>query len=219
MTEMVDLYVGSQKKHFRVHKSLLCKKIRYFEKMFTGGLKECSEEIGTFPKDNPWSFDILIQWVYSESLPALTFAPNSDGDWMESFNVTDLYVLLDKICLPKLMDKLLDAAIENAAKHKFLLYLPFMDSTYAKTREGTSLRRYVLYTFHYIMNGLPRNEVTLKNWPTSSLQELTVKHPSLWKDYLEIVRNGPVGEAAKDPRLMPRCVFHQHEEDEECSLK
>jgi hypothetical protein len=219
MTEMVDLYVGSQKKHFWVHKSLLCKKIRYFEKMFTGGFKECSEGIGTFPEDNPRSFDILIQWVYSGSLPALTFAPNSDGNWMESFNVTDLYVLLDKICLPKLMDKLLDAVIENATKHKFLLYLPFMDSTYAKNREGTSLRRYVLYTFHYIMNGLPRNEVTLKNWPTSSLQELTVKHPSLWKDYLELARNGPVGKAAKDPRLMPRCVFHQHEENEECSLK
>jgi len=32
--DMVDLYVGLEKEHFRVHKAALCGKIPYFDKMF-----------------------------------------------------------------------------------------------------------------------------------------------------------------------------------------
>ena len=40
---MVDLFVGPEKKLFRVHKSFLCNKIPYFDKMFNGGFKEAIE--------------------------------------------------------------------------------------------------------------------------------------------------------------------------------
>jgi hypothetical protein len=71
MTEMVDLYVGSEKTHFHAHKDLLCKKIPYFNKMFKGGFKKCSDGVGTFPKDSAESFDILLKWVYSRTLQTL----------------------------------------------------------------------------------------------------------------------------------------------------
>jgi len=39
-TEMVDLYIGPEKRHFRAHKKLLCSKVPYFEKMFKGQFLE-----------------------------------------------------------------------------------------------------------------------------------------------------------------------------------
>ena len=117
------------------------------------------------------------------------------------------------------MDGLINNYIESAIKHNSLPHWRSMDLVYTETREGASFRRYVVHVFHYVMNGHSRNETAQRWWPTPDLYELMTKHPSLLKDYLELVRNTPIGEAAKDPRYMSRCLFHQHGENEECSLK
>jgi hypothetical protein len=220
MTEMVDLYVGPEKKHFRIHKALLCKKIPYFEKMFSGGFKECLEGVGTFPEDNPDSFDGLIKWVYSGALPTLFYIRDSKGEMNGNFSVLSLYVLLDKICLHRVMDELINCWIESAAKFGFLVDHKNLNWIYHWTREGSPLRKYALHSFMFVLHGLPHDKGWLaKHWPTSAVQELVVKHPSFLKDYLELVQKTPIGEVPKDPRIMSRCVFHQHGVDEECSLK
>jgi hypothetical protein len=218
MTEMVDLCVGPERKHFRVYKALLWKKIPYFEKMFKGG-KECSERVGTFPEDNPQSFDILIKWVYSRILQTLAHVTEAKQLWVNSFNISDLNALLDKICFPRLMDALVSSYIESSVSCHFLPNSYFIGGTYVKAREGDGLRKFVLYSFAYILSGMSRSEGHLQIWPTSSLEQLMVKHPSLVREYLELVRQSPIGELPKDPRTMPRCVFHQHGKDEGCSLK
>jgi hypothetical protein len=216
---MVDLHVGPTKKLFRVHKTLLCKKIPYFKKMFNGGFKESSEGVGSFPEDTEESFDILIKCVYLGTLRSLTFSKNSRRNWMENPNLLSIYTLADKLCLPELMDNLTNSYIEGSIKHNFFPNCSYIDIIWAKTRDGVSLRKYVVHARHWFTSGQARTEDNLKLWPTSSLRELFVKHPSLLTAYLDLVRNTPIGQAPKDPRTMPRCVFHEHGENEECSLK
>ncbi|KAM3080853.1 hypothetical protein ACMFMG_004811 [Clarireedia jacksonii] len=66
-TEMVDLYIGKDEKHMRVHKRILCHKVPYFDKMFNSGFKE-AEELGA---NSVEAFDVLLGWVYTNTLPAL----------------------------------------------------------------------------------------------------------------------------------------------------
>ncbi|TGO60643.1 hypothetical protein BOTNAR_0142g00140 [Botryotinia narcissicola] len=67
-TELVDLIVGPEEALFRVHKSFLCNKIPYFNKMFNGGFIEAKENSAKFPEDGPQSFDILIEWLEDRAL-------------------------------------------------------------------------------------------------------------------------------------------------------
>lgn len=117
------------------------------------------------------------------------------------------------------MDQLMVDYIELALKHNDLPNLENMDVIYAKTREGSSLRRCVLHAFHFVMNGASRTERNLAYWTTASLHELMIKHPPLSKDYIELVRKSPVGKVAMNTTKMSRCLFQQHGEDEGCSLK
>lgn len=65
---MVILEVGGgnkPKQLFTVHKKLLCEKVPYFHKMFTGTWKEAEENKAVFPEDNVMAFDSLLCWVYT----------------------------------------------------------------------------------------------------------------------------------------------------------
>jgi hypothetical protein len=62
----------------------------------------------------------------------------------------DLYVLVDKPCLPKLMDVLVNNFIDNAVKYYFLPVEEMIDWAYAKTREGDGIRKLVLYLRRYL---------------------------------------------------------------------
>lgn len=69
--ETVKLKVGpttEKEKVFTVHKKRLCEKIPYFNTMFNGGWKESTEQIASFPEDTFDSFDVLLEWVYSDQL-------------------------------------------------------------------------------------------------------------------------------------------------------
>ncbi|KAN0111070.1 hypothetical protein V8E51_007457 [Hyaloscypha variabilis] len=52
-TEMVDIYVSPSKLVFRLHKSKLCARIPYFNKMFNGTFKEATENTAYLPEDTP----------------------------------------------------------------------------------------------------------------------------------------------------------------------
>jgi len=46
--EMVDLFVGPEKVHFRVHKTVVCK-VEYFNKMFNGDLAKPPQALRASP--------------------------------------------------------------------------------------------------------------------------------------------------------------------------
>ncbi|TGO60642.1 hypothetical protein BOTNAR_0142g00130 [Botryotinia narcissicola] len=104
-TQMVDLFVGSDKKLIRVHKGILCRKIPYFDKMFNGPWVESASNSATFPDDTFESFDMLIGWVYSGRLSQLSHQEDYERftrGWRR------LYLICEKLCLSRLMDELLD---------------------------------------------------------------------------------------------------------------
>jgi hypothetical protein len=61
-TELVDLYVGPEKQHFRVHKKILVHRVPHF--------KTVKSQV-FIPKHIPPVFDMLIRWIYNNTLPVL----------------------------------------------------------------------------------------------------------------------------------------------------
>ncbi|KAF7900304.1 uncharacterized protein EAF01_007606 [Botrytis porri] len=106
-TEMVDLFVGPDKKLIHVHKGILPKKIQYFDKMFDGSWIESANNSAISPEGTVESFDLLIGWIYRGSLRPLQEDIKVNGRL--GGDTFDLYVLCEKFCLAEVMDEIMDA--------------------------------------------------------------------------------------------------------------
>jgi hypothetical protein len=207
-TDMVELKVGPQKQLFRVHKAILCKKVAFFDKMFNGGWKEASNNSATLPEDSPESIDLLIGWVYSNTIRPLTVHGSADT---YSWQPVPFWELADKLCLPELQDRIMDAWIRLFNAKNFLLGAPQIEECYNLTAEGSPIRHYACQSF--VFGTLTFVESA---WPIASYQPLLKKNDDLARDFLLALR-GQAGIAPSDPRKLPKCDFHVHEKGAPCS--
>lgn len=217
---MVDLYVGPEKAHFRVHKTILCHKIPYFEKMFrSGGFVESLENKATFPEDAVESFDVLIEWVYSGVLRSI---PSKDSAKIYAWDFPNFYYLLDKFCLFELMDQAMDNFRRAESKLNMFWKVKDMQQVYLKARAGSTLR---LYTLHCLMYAFTMpidrpmyEEQTRKRWSDKDILGALQAEGDLAEDFLKLLRNH-YGQKVTDPRIVDDCIYHCHKICEKCSQK
>jgi hypothetical protein len=205
--EMVDIYVGPKKEHFRVHKDKLCK-IDYFHKMFDGGFAEASSNSATFPGDHCEAFDVLLGWAYHGTLRDLATVKVEKFLHHASWCVVEAYALAEKLYLPQLQDLIMSAALDCYEKMEVLPDEASIQLAYRKTSEKSPLRKLMVHVFSY---AIQHGDSEIR--PISSLQELLKKNDDLNTDFLTMLRKSP---NAPCPTTLKKCVFHCHCETEPC---
>ena len=215
-TEMVDLYVGKEKKPYYIHKKLLCDSIPYFQKMVSSGMKESRENSAKFPEDSVRSFEALRTWVYRGSVPPLEDTINS-ADIMISTNWSprSFYTLADKFCLFDLCDEIIDHYIDTGK----LLCIDSIDDIYRTTLPGSPLRRWASRNFYYVSRHWKiRQGHDIEIWPVESISYLLREHEDLMIDFLTLQRKARRHHNCYsiDPRKLPKCFFHHHGKDKAC---
>ncbi|KAF7863070.1 hypothetical protein EAF04_007153 [Stromatinia cepivora] len=214
-TETVDIYVGPEKKLFRIHRGILCDKVPYFQKMFSSGFIEGLEGKVFFPEDSPQSFDIFYGWVYLGTLPTFKFVVEG-GKSGFNWNPIFLYILADKLCLVELMDQSFDIYFEALAKADGMPRVEWVEKVYELTPMGSPLRKFMCHTMYYVFSNF-RSERSNASWSTDEVAMVMKSHPDFAMDFLNLLRSNPVGVAAKDPYQLPKCDFHCHGKDEPCT--
>jgi hypothetical protein len=106
---MVDIYVGSKKQHFRIHKKILCQMVPYSERIFKGSSEE-DMNYATHFGESPRELDIILGWVYHNTLPALH---KKEGTRLLTWSIARLYSIAEKMCLPRLQDMVIDAHLSS----------------------------------------------------------------------------------------------------------
>jgi hypothetical protein len=206
---MVDILVGPQRRLFRVHKSFLCNRIPYFDKMFNSGFIEASENKATLSEDDPDSFDVLIDWAYTGTLRPLERDKKRGYNW----EPIPFYILVEKMCLPKLMDQVMDAY--RAGQKRRSSFMPFDTAQICyKTQEHSSIRRYAVHSLVHIFLHSIRDDL----WSISGFQNLIKTNDDLGKDFLVLLK-AQSSKALTDPRCEDNCAYHCHKADEECPAK
>ncbi|KAF7918332.1 hypothetical protein BELL_0018g00090 [Botrytis elliptica] len=214
-TEMVDLIVGPEEALFRVHKSFLCNKIQYFDRMFNGGFKEAKENSAKFPEGLPESFDILIEWVYSGHV---RFYEVGDNAGPENWNFLCFYALAEKLGLTQLEDRALDIYRHSCRAKNSNFGMDWATKAYQITPEGAALRRYTIqvlvWRFHTQENvGSNLNDLFIKAMQSDN---------DLFTDFMLALRKHVKVGAPTDPRVIDpkipatKCEYHNHTKDEDC---
>ncbi|TVY81684.1 hypothetical protein LSUE1_G005999 [Lachnellula suecica] len=219
-TEMVSIYVGEDEdeEHFTVHKELLCNKIPYFQKMFQGGFNEAKTSVARFPEDEPESFDLLLGWVYEDKIRHLTKEPSIEGDTSgldSSWDPDKLYGLAHKLCIPELMDSVIDT-YRGFLKmtHSGPSYSSFTDG-YTLTRPGSPYRRFLALCLAHSLKG--ESDVIMFDIP--KMVQVTIDIPALSLHVMKILLEAPAEDYIVDPSEMPDCDFHTHEKTVSCPWK
>ncbi|RDW91928.1 hypothetical protein BP5796_01322 [Coleophoma crateriformis] len=208
--EMVDLYVGTDQELFRIHKQVLCRRIPYFSSMFSSSFREAEEATAQFPEDRAESFDILLEWVYLGRLRKLV---SIDEDGKRNYDPYALYILLDKLRLPNLMDHLADMIIEHHRTTNKSISPRTIVNIYQNTSPGCPLRKYCLQR---LQNSIahphpgggynPRWKVILRD------------NEDLLDDYLKLQHlhaNKPFSRLATGTSP---CEYHSHGVEEMCTV-
>ncbi|TVY44211.1 hypothetical protein LSUB1_G002339 [Lachnellula subtilissima] len=213
-TDMVDILVGPKKKLFRVHKTYLCRRIPYFDKMFNGAFKEAGG-VAELPEDDPAAFDLLMEWTYCPNPRRLRdLVPITDSDKVSraSWDVVAFYALATKLCLPDLQDIIMNSLIRYHKRCNELPSIDFVSRAWVQAGEDSRLCDYCLQSLQWVL--APDAEQGVKSkWPTIEVVKLFQDHPSFNNAYINLGRS----DAPEDPREIENmCYFHAHGVDEEC---
>ena len=212
-SETVKLYVGPTNALFCVHKKLLCDRVPYFAKMFSGRFKEASETSASFPEDSVQSFDLLLTWVYYRKIRKVELKPKVGKVREICWNWINFYSLAEKFCIDELMDLILDTIRALDRVSNTLPKCSNVSLLYSKTSSGSPARKYVALALQYIIQTGSAFE---KGWPTADIQVL-LKDDDICSNVLELMRKQN-GNPLTDPRVLPNCDFHHHGGDEPCPV-
>ncbi|TGO34767.1 hypothetical protein BHYA_0183g00190 [Botrytis hyacinthi] len=214
--ETVDLYVGSTRTHYRVHKHILCTKIPYFNKMFNGGFSEASSNSAEFPEDSPESFDVLLEWAYSQYRPLRPLNRVSPGSVSSNWSAISFYLLMDKLCMPDLMNEAMDSLRQFSKDNDFLPSIKQVIYVYRRSLPSSKLRLYVLNSLLYAFSLNQEPDLT----PLALMAGIVMNETDLTADFLTAVRDQVRGgPKSTNPSAGDGSIYHIHGEGIGCSCR
>ncbi|MCJ1229484.1 hypothetical protein MMC12_006151 [Toensbergia leucococca] len=103
---MMDIYVGKSKRHWSLHRNLLCHHSTYFQDNFGEEHKNKTGKLELLDQD-PRAFELLVKWLYQGKIDDVSDMP-MDKKWDYADACQKLYLLCDKINLPQLKNFAID---------------------------------------------------------------------------------------------------------------
>lgn len=111
---VIQLLVGAEKVQFHLQQSIAAK-VSHFDKCLSGPFTESSSKTIELPDDDPAITDLLIHWLYTGNIPAITW--NKDNTHREAdelmccTTLVKLYICADKFGIDGLMNSIVDTFI------------------------------------------------------------------------------------------------------------
>lgn len=212
---MVEIFVGTESKEpYKIHLRLLSNRVPYFQNMFSGEFKEARERKAYLPDDTPASFNLFLEWLYggAELRPVMSIT-----DEAPVRALIELYCFAEKICQGDLMDCAMSALMITLVTHKRLPKTSSMLQAYNHTTPQSCLRKFIATSFVYL---LYHGENKSKDWNIEELSDAMAESQDLRVDVLTLTRFTLTNKAIPDnPKYLPKCEFHIHEEDATCPYK
>jgi hypothetical protein len=203
---MVDIYVGPDRVHFRIHQKLLCQDAPVFDRMFNGSFEEAAKKSADLPADEPETFDSFLQWLYRATLDKIDKTTvNSKGGSM--WNRIKLYCFADKYCIDVLADSTMDTIIDGFTGVS--IRADSICLAYNNTSQGAALRSYMSTGFAYelLMKFGKNTEEDLRR--LANISDFSL-------DVFTVMIN-PETKTPTNPDHLSKCIHHRHGKDKPCT--
>ena len=216
--DMVDIYVGTSRRKFRLHRDLLCERSEFFEAALEGHSKEAEAQELTLPEDSVENSERLVCWLYGAPLMSIPLVPSED-DFSANVN---LFILARELCLEHLQNETVDQILRY-----YRLVLPEVDAhTTHLLCENTSaedpLRRLFIHCAAWtaVFNAVHNEDTAFESGSEYLLEgggEIAIDFASSLAQFYAISKGDPEKLASIDPRRNSNCSYHVHDSTPACS--
>ena len=208
---MIDIYVGASKRHWALHRNLLCHHSRYFDEELTvnGEHKKVKSGKIELLEDDPRAFELLVMWLYQGKIEDVS-TMSKDQKWDYADACQKLYLLCDRIYLPQLKNIAIDQFRKGCHEAGLVPGPEEMKPIYEKTAASSPFRKLVSkIAARQIMDpGSKKDAATYR-----ACFEAT---PDFAIDVINAIKEGSGGALFDDPTEGNSCRFHEHDNGDTC---
>ena len=208
----MDIYVGKTKRHWSLHRNLLCHHSTWFQKQFDGSKKD-SSKVELFD-DDPRAFELLVKWLYQGKIDDVSDMP-MDKKWDYADACQQLYILCEKIDLPQLKNLAMDQFRKGCFQAGLVPGPEEMLPVYSKTPRSSPFRKLVSQiAARQIMD--PDSESD-----ASKYRQCFEGNPDFAIDVINAIKTGAGGKLFIDPTDTARdaCLYHDHHLGRRCKIR
>ncbi|KAH8602981.1 hypothetical protein B0O99DRAFT_697600 [Bisporella sp. PMI_857] len=221
--EIVKLFVGKKRKEFTVHRKLLCDRSKFFAEAFKSGSQKAKEGVMYMPEYDPEPMAGVIDYLYRRYVP--TVRTTNSHHLPTGVQFRKLYYLAEKLCLPSMMDKLLEELKHCHIVGNTFITTRSVSDVYNNTCENSKLRLYYAAFVGIFILKKKYKEKSIQE--AEKFAEMAFSCPQALRDV--ILFQAKFGAKAtrssvrhNDPTTIEgieMCYFHTHKPDEACPCR
>lgn len=213
----VDIYVGKEKRHWSLHRNLLCHHSSYFETEFQGhevpkgGKKEGGEKL-ELSGDDPRGFELLVKWLYQGQLEDMS-QMSEEEKYDYAVACHKLYMLCDKFDMIRLKNIAIDQYRQGLHEAQLVPDADEINEIYRDSPTSSPFRRLMIkIAARQIMD--PEVEKDAESY-----RACFENNPDFAVEMVNAIRYMSGGMLFEDPTAGDECVYHDHSDGTNCHIK
>lgn len=211
---MVDIYVGKERKHWSIHRNLLCHHSPYFETELLGHEvpkkqdREGSNKL-ELPEDDPRGFELFVKWLYQGQLDDVSDL-NDNDKYEYAVACHKLYLLSSKFSMPHLSNLAIDAYRQNLNAAHLVPDADEINDIYRSSPPGSPFRR--------LMTKIAARQIMDPeiDKDAESYRAAFENNPDFAVEMVNAIRYMSGGMLFDNPTDGQECDWHDHHDGTDC---
>lgn len=212
---MIDVYVGKSRRHWALHRNLLCHHSELLESELEadadGNGRQDTLEL---PDQDPAGFELLVKWLYQGTLDDVSELADASQKYDHAVSCHKLYLLCDRFDMPQLKNVAMDQYRKGLNQAELVPDADEIDDIYRKSPKGSPFRQLMTrIAARQIMDPASDRDV-------ETYRECFENSPDFAIDLVKAIRLGTGGVLFDDPTdAGNECEYHDHEAGPNCHTK
>jgi hypothetical protein len=211
---MIDIYVGNARRHWALHRNLLCHHSELLDSELQGHGKSRPDSLELLDHD-PAGFELLVKWLYQGKLDDVSDMPDANQKYDYAVSCHKLYLLCERFDMPQLKNVAMDQYRKGLNQAELVPDADEIDEIYRKSPPGSPFRRLMTrIAARQIMDPNNFRDVGL-------YRQCFENNPDFAVDLVTAMKYGTGGMLFDDPTDsgVNQCEFHDHDDGPNCHVK
>ncbi|KAH7359822.1 hypothetical protein BKA66DRAFT_573931 [Pyrenochaeta sp. MPI-SDFR-AT-0127] len=212
---MIDIYVGESKRHWSLHRNLLCHHSELLETELEGDADGSTrKERLDLPEHDPAGFELLVKWLYQGKLDDVSDMADANQKYDYAVSCHKLYLLCDRFDMPQLKNVAMDQYRKGLNEAELVPDAEEIDDIYRKSPTGSPFRQLMTrIAARQIMD--PGSERDVETY-----RQCFENNPDFAVDLVKAIKLGTGGMLFEDPTdAGNECEYHDHDAGPNCHSK
>lgn len=209
---MVDVFVGEAKRHWSLHRNLLCHHSERLEEELQADSKAHTLELPNF---DPAGFELLVKWLYQGRLDKVSDLADANQKYEYAVRCHKLYLLCDRFHLTQLKNAAMDQYRKGLHEAALVPDADEMDDIYRQSPKGSPFRTLMArIAARQIMDPHSNRDI-------EAYRQCLSNNPDFALDLVKAIRQATGGMLFDDPTAQDHhaCAYHDHNATPSCPPK